>query len=194
MSHSQRVLKRAFDLLLALILLPVLILPIVILILIASIDTRANGLFQHERIGQHGQPFHMYKIRSLRIEEHELGKLHMSATSFGNWLRRNKLDELPQLFNVIFGQMSFVGPRPDIAGFADELEGENLEILNVKPGVTGPATIKYKDEDDLLAIQDDAENYNRTIIWPDKVRINLNYVRNWSFGSDLGYILKSIIS
>ncbi|MBT8271905.1 MAG: sugar transferase [Bacteroidia bacterium] len=192
MTRFQLLLKRIFDLLLSLLLLPILILPVLILVLISRVDTGASGLFRHERIGQKGRPFMMMKIRSLKVEEHELGKLHLSATGFGNWLRRTKLDELPQLFNVILGDMSFVGPRPDIRGFADELKGEDRIILTVKPGVTGPATLKYKDEDEVLALQENAEKYNRTIIWPDKVKINRNYVENWSFYLDLTYIFRSI--
>ena len=115
-----------------------------------------------------------------------------SATSFGKFLRRYKLDELPQLFNVIKGDMSFVGPRPDIEGFADVLEGEDRIILEIKPGVTGPATIKYKNEEVLLSQQVDPENYNRTIIWKDKVEINKMYIKNWSFYLDLKYIIQSI--
>jgi len=105
---------------------------------------------------------------------------------------RYKLDELPQLVNVLLGDMSYVGPRPDIKGFADELEGEDRIILGIRPGVTGPATIKYKNEEELLALQDDPETYNRTIIWRDKVKINKKYIENWSFYLDLKYIIKSI--
>ncbi|MFT5216674.1 MAG: lipopolysaccharide/colanic/teichoic acid biosynthesis glycosyltransferase [Glaciecola sp.] len=108
------------------------------------------------------------------------------------FLRRTKLDELPQLFNVLFGHMSFVGPRPDVPGFADVLTGDDRVILNVKPGVTGPATLKYKNEEQLLVRYSDPETYNRTIIWADKVEINRKYVQNWSFFLDLTYILQSV--
>ena len=131
MTAFQLTIKRLFDLLLALLLLPFLILPILILVLIACVDTRAIGLFLHKRIGQHGKPFNMMKIRSLKVEHHELGRLQLSATRFGKWLRRTKLDELPQLFNVILGDMSFVGPRPDVPGFADELIGDDTITLDV---------------------------------------------------------------
>ena len=94
-------------------------------------------------------------------------------------IRRYKLDELPQLFNVILGQMSFVGPRPDLFGFADVLQGEDRIILKVKPGITGPATLKYRHEEALLSQQDDPEAYNRLVIWKDKVEINKHYVQNW---------------
>jgi len=95
---------------------------------------------------------------------------------------------------VLIGDMSFVGPRPDIKGFADKLEGEDKIILGIKPGVTGPATIKYRDEEAILALQDDPENYNRTIIWKDKVEINKMYIKDWSFYLDLKYIFKSIMN
>ncbi|MCK7589911.1 sugar transferase [Subsaxibacter sp. CAU 1640] len=171
-----------------------LIVPIFVLILIATIDTGQWGLFSQLRVGQHAKFFKIYKIRTLKNDVHQLGHLEKSATEFGSFLRRTKLDELPQLFNVIRGDMSFVGPRPDIPGFADVLDGEDSIILKVKPGITGPATLKYKNEEALLALQDDPETYNRTIIWPDKVKINKNYVQTWSFYLDLRHILKSIVN
>ena len=177
---------------LSLLLLPFLILPIILLVLLATIDTKQWGLFSQARVGQNGRMFRIYKIRTLKNELHELGHLERSATTLGLWLRTTKLDELPQLFNVIFGQMSFVGPRPDVSGFADVLKGEDRMILNVKPGITGPATLKYKNEEAMLALQEDAENYNRTIIWPDKVEINKKYVQTWSFSLDLWLLLKSL--
>lgn len=184
--------KRCFDFLLSILILPFLIVPILVLILISSIDTQQWGVFSQKRVGQNGKLFKIYKIRTLKKEPHYLGHLHQSATTLGGFLRNSKLDELPQLFNVLFGHMSFVGPRPDVQGFADELTGEDRVILKVKPGITGPATIKYKDEDVLLAMQSDPETYNRTIIWVDKVEINKKYVQNWSFSLDLRYILQSI--
>ena len=152
------------------------------------------GLFLQKRVGQHGKLFHIYKIRTLRKEEHVLGQLDLSATRFGKFLRRYKLDELPQIFNVLFGSMSFVGPRPDLQGFADELKGEDTIILKVKPGITGPATLKYNDEESILSQQLDPETYNRTIIWPDKVKINKKHIENYSFSLDLNFILKSIVN
>jgi len=114
-------------------------------------------------------------------------------TPLGSLLRRTKIDELPQLWNVLLGDMSFVGPRPDVPGFADILQGEEREMLSIRPGITGPATLKYRDEEELLAAQDDPEGYNRDVIWPDKVKINLNYIRNWSLGRDIGYIVKTVL-
>jgi lipopolysaccharide/colanic/teichoic acid biosynthesis glycosyltransferase len=190
---KQAIIKRAFDLSLSIILLPILIIPILSLIIIATFDLGQWGLFVQERVGQHGKPFKIYKVRTLKNEHHYLGRLGSSSTSFGSFMRQTKLDELPQLFNVLKGQMSFVGPRPDVVGYADTLQGQDRIILKIKPGITGPATIKYKDEEEILILQDDPENYNRTIIWPDKVEINKKYVQNWSFSLDLKHILKSIV-
>lgn len=186
--------KRFFDFILALLLVPVCILPMGVLLFIATIDVGHFGWFQQLRVGQDGQLFYMYKIRTLRPGPHPLGALDQHASSYGRFLRRSKLDELPQLFNVLLGHMSFVGPRPDVQGFADALTGEDRIILYVKPGVTGPATLKYKNEEEILAMQSDPETYNRTIIWPDKVEINKKYVQNWSFSLDLNYILQSILN
>ncbi|WP_370000534.1 sugar transferase [Winogradskyella sp.] len=193
-TKTQLRVKRIFDVALVLVLLPLLIVPILILIVAATIDTKKYGIFSQLRVGQHGKLFKIYKIRTLREGLHKLGHLEKSATTLGKYLRRTKLDELPQLFNVLKGDMSFVGPRPDVQGFADQLEGEDRIILLVKPGVTGEATIKYKDEERVLERQKDPEHYNRTIIWVDKVKINKNYVRNYSFYLDLRLILKSTLN
>lgn len=186
--------KRIFDVLLVLLLLPFFILPIIALVILATFDTKKYGVFTQRRVGQHGKIFKIYKIRTLKEEKHLLGHLDRSATVLGKFLRHTKLDELPQLFNVIKGDMSFVGPRPDIEGFADKLEGDDRIVLLVKPGITGEATLKYKEEELLLNKQKDPEDYNRRVIWVDKVKINKNYVRNYSFYLDLKLILKSIFS
>jgi lipopolysaccharide/colanic/teichoic acid biosynthesis glycosyltransferase len=113
-------------------------------------------------------------------------------TPVGRFLRRAKLDELPQLINVLKGDMSFVGPRPDVPGFADALTGEDRVILSVRPGITGPATLRYRDEESLLAGAEHPEQYNREVLWPDKVRLNREYVRQWSFRGDMVYIWRTI--
>ncbi len=192
-SQKQLIAKRIFDVLLSVILVPLAFIPILVLVLISTIDTKSFGIFTQRRVGQHGKLFQIFKLRTLRNETHNLGHLDKSATQFGKFLRRTKLDELPQLFNVLIGDMSFVGPRPDVQGFADELTGDDRIVLRVKPGITGPATLKYKDEEILLSQQSDPETYNRTIIWVDKVEINKKYVQNWSFCLDLSFISKSII-
>ena len=177
-----------------LVLLPLFSIPLLVLIIISTVDTKRYGVFSQLRVGQHGKLFKIYKIRTLREGIHQLGHLEKSATTIGKFLRRSKLDELPQLFNVMIGDMSFVGPRPDLQGFADELEGDDRIILLVKPGITGAATLKYKDEERVLERQKDPEHYNRTIIWVDKVEINKKYVQNYSFSLDLKLILQSTLN
>lgn len=193
-SKKQLAIKRTFDLCFSLVLIPIFFIPIIVLILVSSLDTGKFGLFSQLRIGQHAKPFYILKIRTLRSGRHELGKLNQHATKLGRFLRAKKWNELPQLFNVLKGDMSFVGPRPDLKGFADTLQGEDKMILIVKPGITGPATLKYRNEEDLLSEQLNPETYNRTIIWPDKVEINKKYVKNWSFSLDLNILWKTIFS
>ena len=191
-TKTQLKIKRLFDIVLVLVLLPILLLPILVLVIIATIDTGKYGVFSQLRVGQHAELFKIYKIRTLREGVHKLGHLEKSATQLGKFLRKTKLDELPQLYNVLIGDMSFVGPRPDLQGFADELEEDDRIILLVKPGITGSATLKYKDEERILEHQKDPEHYNRTVIWVDKVEINKKYVQNYSFYLDLKLILVSI--
>jgi len=193
LSKKQAFIKRFFDVVLALFLLPFLLIPLFLLWLAATISTNKNGLFTQQRIGKAGAPFTFYKLRSLRGKDHaDLFEMKQHVTPFGAWLRRSKLDELPQLFNVLKGDMSFVGPRPDIPGYADVLTGDDRIILMVRPGITGPATLKYKNEESLLVQQKDSKSYNDTVIWPDKVKINKQYVQNWSFAKDLVYLWKSV--
>ena len=113
-------------------------------------------------------------------------------TPLGAVLRRYKLDELPELWNVLIGDMSFVGPRPDVPGYADKLEGNDRRILQLKPGITGPASLKYRNEEELLAEQDDPQRYNDEVLFPDKVRINIEYLDNWSFGYDIKIIIYTV--
>ena len=120
-------------------------------------------------------------------------EIKKNETFFGSWIRRTKLDELPQIINVINGTMSWVGPRPDILGYADRLTGEDRIILNIKPGITGPATIKYSNEDRILLEENNPSKYNDEVIWPDKVRINKEYVKNWSLWKDIGYLFASVL-
>jgi lipopolysaccharide/colanic/teichoic acid biosynthesis glycosyltransferase len=193
LSTRQHRCKRLFDLLLALLVLPLLIIPLLLLWLMASIDMGTNGLFVQQRIGRYGHPFLLYKLRTLKGAGHEdIGQVKAMETRFGHWLRKTKLDELPQLFNILKGDMSWVGPRPDVPGYADQLEGDDRELLELRPGLTGPATLKYQSEDQLLLAQPDPKAYNDQVIWPDKVKINRAYLREWSLMKDIGYIVKSI--
>ena len=152
--------------------------------------------FCQKRIGQNGSPFFMYKFRTMKVD-HGGNTISVKGesriTPLGAVLRRYKLDELPELFNVLKGEMSLVGPRPDVPGYADLLLGEDRLILKLKPGLTGPASLKYSNEEELLANQSDPKNYNDTVIFPDKVRINLNYYKHRSLLLDLKIILYTAI-
>ena len=179
--------KSIFDKTFALILLILLAGLIVLLIILASIDTKQFGIFTQKRVGYQGKIFKIYKIRSMRFQNNV-----PVISSIGQFIRNYKLDEFPQLFNILKGDMSFVGPRPDIEGYADQLSGEDRVILTVKPGLTGPAQLKYKNEEDILAKQSNPLAYNDEVIWPDKVEINKQYVQNQSFRLDLYYIYKTV--
>lgn len=179
--------KRLFDLVSAILGLLLLSGPILLLYLLACVDTGANGLFLQTRIGRYGKPFTIYKIRTLHSKT---GRV----SAVGSLLRTWKLDELPQLWNVLMGEMSVVGPRPDVPGYADLLEGEDRVVLRLRPGLTGPATLKFKNEEELLAVQPDPERYNREVIWPEKVRMNVAYYYNRSFWGDLGVVVKTFFN
>lgn len=192
LGHSEAVRKRLFDLTLSATGLVLAGWLILLAWLAASIDTRSNGFFTQKRVGRQGRVFTVVKIKTMRPDASLTTTVTQSGdpriTSLGRFFRKTKIDELPQLWNVLLGQMSFVGPRPDVPGFADRLEGEERLMLSIRPGITGPATLKYKEEESLLAAADDPEAYNREVIWPDKVRINLDYIRNWSLLWDVRYI------
>ncbi|RDK84798.1 sugar transferase [Marinirhabdus gelatinilytica] len=193
LTKKQQLTKRIFDLSLTLLIIPFVIIPVLLFLLIATVVTGKNGLFSQIRIGQFGKYFRLYKIRSLKKENHEdIFAIRKNETVFGSWLRRSKLDELPQLWNVLVGDMSWVGPRPDVPGYADMLKGNDRELLLLKPGITGPATLKYKNEDKLLLKQPNPTEYNDTVIWPDKVRLNIAYAEDWSIIKDVVYIVKSV--
>lgn len=153
-------------------------------------------LFKQKRVGQHGKLFTMYKFRSMTIS-HSGSSISVKGesriTPLGAKLRKYKLDELPELWNVLIGDMSFVGPRPDVPGYADKLVGRDRETLKLKPGITGPASLKYRNEEELLALQDDPQRYNDKVIFPDKVRINLEYLQTWSFWKDIKIIIYTVL-
>lgn len=153
-------------------------------------------LFTQQRVGKGGRLFTMYKFRSMTVSHSGSSvsvKGESRITPFGALLRACKIDELPELWNVLTGDMSLVGPRPDVPGYADRLQGEEREILKLKPGITGPASLKYRREEELLAQQADPQRYNDEIIFPDKVRINLNYLKHRSFGLDLKIIIYTLL-
>lgn len=148
-----------------------------------------SGFFVQRRVGRFGRTFPLVKLMTMRRVSGPVTSVTTRGdpriTATGRFLRRTKLDELPQLANVFAGHMSLVGPRPDVPGFADRLEGDDRILLSVRPGITGPATLAYRHEEDLLAAQPDPERYNREVIYPDKVRLNRLYVERYSLRSDI---------
>lgn len=189
--------KYFFDRLMALIGLLILW-PVLLVVAILIRIKMAGGpvIFKQKRVGRNGKLFTMYKFRSMTIG-HGGSSVSVAGesriTPLGAKLRHYKLDELPELWNVLIGDMSFVGPRPDVPGYADQLKGKDREVLKLRPGITGPASLKYRDEEDLLAKQSDAQKYNDEVIFPDKVRINLYYLHHYSFIKDIEMIICTVL-
>ena len=194
----------------------------VLLIVALLIKWKMPGpiLFCQQRVGRYGRIFTVYKFRTMTVKaEASVASRNSEATSiasqeqsritpFGEQLRRYKLDELPELWNVLKGDMSFVGPRPDVPGYADQLQGEDREVLLLRPGITGPASLKYRNEEDILEAVDEAlqkgrsglpmgittvQEYNDNVIYPDKVRLNRYYLHHYSFIKDIKMIVCTVL-
>ena len=188
LSKKQQLVKRLFDIFVSIIGILVFFIPLFILTFFATLSTKRFGLFSQHRVGQHAQLFKIYKIRTMKDHEYDDYiplKDDDRITPFGSTLRKYKLDELPQLFNVLLGQMSLVGPRPDVKGYADELKDEDRIILSVKPGITGPATLKFKNEDAILSQQPDPKAYNDDSYLERKSQDQQGIHKNWTFLGDI---------
>ena len=179
-------------------LLGLLVLWPVLIIIALLIKVRMPGgpvIFKQQRVGRNGELFTMYKFRSMTVS-HSGSSVSVAGesriTPLGSILRKYKLDELPELWNVLKGDMSFVGPRPDVPGYADRLQGEDRLILKLRPGITGPASLKYANEEEILALVSNPVKYNDEVIFPDKVRINLDYYYNHTFLGDIRLIFQTI--
>lgn len=170
----------------------------VLLIVAILIKCRMPGpvFFVQQRVGKDGKLFHCHKFRSMTVG-HNGSSVSVAGeariTPLGAKLRRYKLDELPELWDVLIGHMSFVGPRPDVPGYADKLQGADRIILTLRPGITGPATLKYRNEEELLATVENPQQYNDEVIYPDKVRINRYYAEHYSFLKDIQMIFCTIL-
>lgn len=168
------------------------------------------AFFVQKRVGKDGKLFDCHKFRTMTVK-HSGSTVSVAGdsriTPFGATLRHYKLDELPGLWDVLIGNMSFVGPRPDVPGYADQLKGDDRRVLKLRPGITGPATLKYRLEDEMISeyvakkqdagdtrgMQEIAVEYNDTIIYPDKVRLNLYYLDHYSFIKDFQMILCTVL-
>ena len=205
------ILKRLFDILASffglLLLWPVLL---VVAIMVKVKMPGGPAFFVQKRVGKGGKLFNCHKFRTMTVM-HNGSTVSVSGdsriTPFGATLRHYKLDELPGLWDVLIGNMSFVGPRPDVPGYADKLEGDDRVVLKLRPGITGPATLKYRLEDEMISeyvakrqaegdtrpMQEIATEYNDTVIYPDKVRLNCYYYRHYSFTKDIEMIFATVL-
>lgn len=196
MSPSERVLKYLFDRTVALI--GLLVLSPLLLALSVGVKLgmgRGPVLFTQKRVGKDGRLFTICKFRTMYADNYGTSVTVAGdhrIYPLGVFLRKYHLDELPELWNILKGDMSFVGPRPDVPGYADCLTGADREILRLRPGLTGPASLKYRDEEHLLAAQTDPHKYNDEVVFPDKVRINRYYLQHYSFITDIKIIIATI--
>jgi lipopolysaccharide/colanic/teichoic acid biosynthesis glycosyltransferase len=188
--------KRIFDFVVALLGLMLLSPLFFIIALVIRTHTPGSVIFCQERVGRGGRLFTLYKFRTMKPGSNGNSitvRGEERITKVGAFLRKHKLDVLPELWNVLIGDMSLVGPRPDVPGYADRLEGDDRLVLSVKPGITGPATLKYAREEELLANSDNPQQYNDEVIYPDKVRINKKYIENRSMVLDLKIIIFTLL-
>ena len=179
--------KRLFDVTLALVLSLFLFLPLLFFWILIGVETKSYGLFCQQRIGQYGNKFTIYKFRTILWDNEE-----PRVTRLGHYFRKYKIDEWPQLYNILNGTMSFVGPRPDLEGFYDSLEGEDRKVLLLKPGLTSTASILFFNEEVLLSEQDDPIGYNKEVVFPKKVAMNLAYYYDNTITKDLAIIVKTL--
>ncbi len=169
----------------------------VLIAIVLKLSDGGDVFFSQKRVGRNGELFNIYKFRTMVPDAEGPSVTVMGEsriTPFGAFLRQYKLDEIPQLWNVLRGDMSFVGPRPDVPGYADLLQGEDRKILELLPGITGPASLKYRNEEALLASVSDPIIYNDNVIYPDKVRINLYYYHHYSIWMDAKIMMATLLN
>ena len=188
-------LKRTFDIILSIFAIFLLFPSFLVVSLLIVIDSGFPIFFLQKRIGRDAKEFNIIKFRTMKKNNENI-TITVSddsrITRIGKYLRKTKIDELPEILNVLFGQMSFVGPRPDVKGYADKLKGANRKILALRPGITGPASLKYYNEEYILSQKSNPKKYNDEVIFPDKVKINMDYFHNRSFFLDLKIIFATI--
>lgn len=188
-------LKRVFDLIVSFIGLIIIFPILVIIALLIKFKMPGPVFFTQARVGKDGKLFTMVKFRSMKIN-HDGSSITVKGenriTPLGSFLRKYKLDEFPEFWNILKGDMSFVGPRPDVPGYADLLQGDDRLMLSIRPGLTGAASLCFINEEELLAKQNDPLTFNNEILFPEKVRINNNYINSWSFGLDIKIIFYTL--
>ncbi len=188
--------KRLFDIVAAIFGLVVTLPVFIIIFILMKIQMPGPVFFKQNRVGRHGKLFRMIKFRSIKVNHGGSSvsvKGESRITPLGAKMRKYKIDEFPEFWNILIGDMSFVGPRPDVPGYADKLTGDDRLLLTFRPGLTGAASLKYSNEEELLALQDNPQKYNDTVLYPNKVKIEINYIRHWSFWLDIKIILHTLI-
>ena len=190
--------KRLFDIILSFVGIIILIPVFIIVSILIKIDSSGPVFFLQERVGLNGKLFKIIKFRSMKINHNNSLTITLEndkrITRIGKKIRKYKIDEIPELINVFIGNMSFVGPRPDVPGYADLLKGESRNILKLRPGITSLASIKYANEEMILLNEDDPIEYNNNIIFPDKVKMNLNYYNNNNIWIDIKIIFATLFT
>ena len=192
-------LKRTFDFIVSSLGLLILSPLFLVLALWIKCDSPGPILYRQRRVGRGNKDFWLFKFRSMRVGADKAGLITVGGhdprvTRSGYYIRKYKLDELPQLINVFCGNMSLVGPRPEVREYVNLYTSEQLKVLQVRPGITDPASIRYRNENDLLSHVSDPERYYRDVIMPDKLKINLEYISNVSFINDLKIIFYTFVS
>ncbi len=190
--------KRIFDFIFSLLGI-IILLPLFIIISLLVIFNSPGGIFYLQtRVGKNSKDFKLFKFRTMKIDSDKkglltIGNMDSRITRIGLWLRKYKLDELPQLFNVFLGDMSLVGPRPEVRKYVDLYSSEQKKVLSVKPGITDNASIEYADENELLSKQADPEKFYISKVMPAKLKINLEYISNQSVAEDFRIIIKTFL-
>ncbi len=198
MSKVNQITKRIFDFIISLVGI-IILLPIFILVSIAiKLDSKGSILFLQKRVGRYGKEFNIYKFRTMVTDAERLGKQitigkDNRITKVGAFLRKFKIDELPQLFNVLKGDMSLVGPRPEVPKYVALYNEDQKKVLDVRPGITDIASLRYKDENDILGEVDNPEDYYINVIMKDKLNLNLEYIEKGNVFFDIYLIVKTII-
>lgn len=198
MKKFNQIIKRVCDFVLSLMGIIVLS-PIFIIVSIAiKLDSKGKILFLQKRVGRYGKEFNIYKFRTMVSDAERLGKQitvgnDNRITKVGSFLRKYKIDELPQLFNVLKGDMSLVGPRPEVPKYVKLYSDEQKKVLNVRPGITDMASLRYKDENEILGKVDNPEEYYINVIMKDKLKLNLEYIEKSNIFFDLYLIIKTVL-
>lgn len=197
-NHNSELTKRFFDIVFSFLGLTVLSPLFLLLAVWIKLDSRGPVFYRQVRVGRHNRDFRIFKFRSMRVGSDKgslvtIGGRDPRVTRSGYYIRKFKLDELPQLINVLIGDMSFVGPRPEVRKYVDMYTPEQLHVLDVRPGITDEASIAYRNENELLATAADPERFYIETVMPDKLRINLQYVQNHSFWGDIKLIFKTLL-